>query len=137
MNTVVSGALDRLHYEKDPCVKYDIGRKLWIYLHRSRSQEEFGNHCLLGRVKVFYSAALFYTTSIRILPLSYCLTYFMMYRVSAFLILLVKCIYFVPPERIHQAQAAAAKARKALQQKPKPSAKPVSHLLPDLQPFSL
>ncbi|KAL3042795.1 hypothetical protein OYC64_020671 [Pagothenia borchgrevinki] len=41
VNTVVSGALDRLHYEKDPCVKYDIGRKLWIYLHRSRSQEEF------------------------------------------------------------------------------------------------
>lgn len=43
VNTVVSGALDRLHYEKDPCVKYDIGRKLWIYLHRDRSQEEFGN----------------------------------------------------------------------------------------------
>ncbi|KAM6969841.1 nuclear factor related to kappa-B-binding protein [Aplochiton taeniatus] len=70
VNTVVSGALDRLHYEKDPCVKYDIGRKLWIYLHRSRSQEEF--------------------------------------------------------ERIHQAQAAAAKARKALQQKPKPPSKPKS-----------
>uniref|UniRef100_A0A3Q1JDF9 DEUBAD domain-containing protein n=1 Tax=Anabas testudineus TaxID=64144 RepID=A0A3Q1JDF9_ANATE len=70
VNTVVSGALDRLHYEKDPCVKYDIGRKLWIYLHRNRSQEEF--------------------------------------------------------ERIHQAQAAAAKARKALQQKPKPASKPVS-----------
>ncbi|XP_019729115.1 nuclear factor related to kappa-B-binding protein [Hippocampus comes] len=70
VNTVVSGALDRLHYEKDPCVKYDIGRKLWIYLHRNRSQEEF--------------------------------------------------------ERIHQAQAAAAKARKALQQKPKPSSKPKS-----------
>lgn len=67
VNTVVSGALDRLHYEKDPCVKYDIGRKLWIYLHRCRSQEEF--------------------------------------------------------ERIHQAQAAAAKARKALQQKPKPTPK--------------
>ncbi|CAL8267622.1 unnamed protein product [Merluccius merluccius] len=70
VNTVVSGALDRLHYEKDPCVKYDIGRKLWIYLHRDRSQEEF--------------------------------------------------------ERIHQAQAAAAKARKALQQKPKPASKPKS-----------
>lgn len=42
VNTVVSGALDRLHYEKDPCVKYDIGRKLWIYLHRDRSEEEFG-----------------------------------------------------------------------------------------------
>uniref|UniRef100_A0AAY5K0C2 DEUBAD domain-containing protein n=1 Tax=Esox lucius TaxID=8010 RepID=A0AAY5K0C2_ESOLU len=70
VNTVVSGALDRLHYEKDPCVKYDIGRKLWIYLHRDRSQEEF--------------------------------------------------------EKIHQAQAAAAKARKTLQQKPKPPSKPVS-----------
>ncbi|XP_054988650.1 nuclear factor related to kappa-B-binding protein isoform X1 [Sorex araneus] len=67
VNTVVSGALDRLHYEKDPCVKYDIGRKLWIYLHRDRSEEEF--------------------------------------------------------ERIHQAQAAAAKARKALQQKPRPPSK--------------
>ncbi|XP_068028427.1 nuclear factor related to kappa-B-binding protein isoform X2 [Anomalospiza imberbis] len=66
VNTVVSGALDRLHYEKDPCVKYDIGRKLWIYLHRDRSEEEF--------------------------------------------------------ERIHHAQAAAAKAKKALQ-KPKPAAK--------------
>jgi len=72
VNTVVSGALDRLHYEKDPCVKYDIGRKLWIYLHRDRSEEEF--------------------------------------------------------ERIHQAQAAAAKARKALQQKPKPPSKVVSDL---------
>ncbi|XP_013413602.1 nuclear factor related to kappa-B-binding protein-like [Lingula anatina] len=41
VNTVVSGALDRLHYEKDPCVKYDVNRKLWIYLHRSRSEEEF------------------------------------------------------------------------------------------------
>ena len=46
VNTVVSGALDRLHYEKDPCVKYDIGRKLWIYLHRDRSQEEFGEPAL-------------------------------------------------------------------------------------------
>ncbi|XP_060107167.1 nuclear factor related to kappa-B-binding protein isoform X1 [Heteronotia binoei] len=67
VNTVVSGALDRLHYEKDPCVKYDIGRKLWIYLHQDRSEEEF--------------------------------------------------------ERIHQAHAAAAKAKRALQQKPKPPAK--------------
>ncbi|OBS78420.1 hypothetical protein A6R68_19191 [Neotoma lepida] len=73
VNTVVSGALDRLHYEKDPCVKYDIGRKLWIYLHRDRSEEEF--------------------------------------------------------ERIHQAQAAAAKARKALQQKPKPPSKVLGTML--------
>ncbi|XP_029557104.1 nuclear factor related to kappa-B-binding protein isoform X2 [Salmo trutta] len=68
VNTVVSGALDRLHYEKDPCVKYDIVRKLWIYLHRDRGQEEF--------------------------------------------------------EKIHQAQATAAKARKTLQQKLKPASKP-------------
>ncbi|KAG0710166.1 Nuclear factor related to kappa-B-binding protein [Chionoecetes opilio] len=41
LNSVVSGALDRLHYEHDPCVKYDTPRKLWIYLHRNRSEEEF------------------------------------------------------------------------------------------------
>ncbi|KAL5011494.1 hypothetical protein ScPMuIL_010045 [Solemya velum] len=41
INVVVSGALDRLHSEKDPCVKYDVNRKLWIYLHRNRSEEEF------------------------------------------------------------------------------------------------
>nr|XP_002733719.1 PREDICTED: nuclear factor related to kappa-B-binding protein-like [Saccoglossus kowalevskii] len=66
INTVVSGALDRLHYEKDPCVKYDTHRKLWIYLHRSRMEGEF--------------------------------------------------------ERIHQEQAEAEKAKKAMQ-KPKLSAK--------------
>lgn len=37
LNNIVSGALDRLHYEHDPCVKYDSDRKLWIYLHRERS----------------------------------------------------------------------------------------------------
>jgi len=42
LNTVVSGALDRLHYEKDPCVKYDVSRKLWIYRHRSRAEDDFG-----------------------------------------------------------------------------------------------
>jgi len=42
LNTVVSGALDRLHCEKDPCVKYDVSRKLWIYRHRSRAEDEFG-----------------------------------------------------------------------------------------------
>eukprot|EP00731_Ephydatia_muelleri_P033837 Em0039g23a len=41
LNNAVSGALDRLHYEKDPCVRYDNARKLWIYLHRGRSEEEF------------------------------------------------------------------------------------------------
>lgn len=41
INVVVSGALDRLHSEKDPCVKYDVNSKVWIYLHRNRTQEEF------------------------------------------------------------------------------------------------
>lgn len=36
INIIVSGALDRLHYEKDPCVKYDAQQKLWMYLHGSR-----------------------------------------------------------------------------------------------------
>ena len=38
----MSGALDRLHYEKDPCVRYDGSRKVWIYLHRGRMEEDFG-----------------------------------------------------------------------------------------------
>ncbi|XP_069681281.1 nuclear factor related to kappa-B-binding protein-like isoform X2 [Periplaneta americana] len=41
LHSVVSGALDRLHYETDPCVKYDTKRKIWIYLHRGRTEEEF------------------------------------------------------------------------------------------------
>ena len=40
INSIVSGALDRLHYEKDPCVKYDLHRKLWIYLHKNRSLDD-------------------------------------------------------------------------------------------------
>ena len=36
ISSVVSGALDRLHYEKDPCVQYDQNQKLWKYLHRNR-----------------------------------------------------------------------------------------------------
>jgi hypothetical protein len=39
LSNIVSGALDRLHYEDDPCVKYDSEKKLWIYLHRDRSED--------------------------------------------------------------------------------------------------
>ena len=42
INNIVSGALDRLHYQKDPCVKYDSHHKLWIYLHRNRSLDYSG-----------------------------------------------------------------------------------------------
>ncbi|KAJ1261360.1 hypothetical protein BS78_09G023900 [Paspalum vaginatum] len=41
VNQVVSGALDRLHYERDPCVLYDNEKKLWTYLHRGREEEDF------------------------------------------------------------------------------------------------
>uniref|UniRef100_A0A182N8Y3 Uncharacterized protein n=1 Tax=Anopheles dirus TaxID=7168 RepID=A0A182N8Y3_9DIPT len=41
LQTIVSGALDRMHTEHDPCVKYDAKRKIWIYLHRSRTEQEF------------------------------------------------------------------------------------------------
>ncbi|KAJ8683468.1 hypothetical protein QAD02_019260 [Eretmocerus hayati] len=40
LNSIVSGALDRLHYEHDPCVKYYPKRKEWLYLHRARSEFE-------------------------------------------------------------------------------------------------
>ncbi|XP_059480757.1 nuclear factor related to kappa-B-binding protein isoform X2 [Neocloeon triangulifer] len=42
LQSVVGGALDRLHYEADTCVKYDSKRKTWVYLHRHRTEEEFG-----------------------------------------------------------------------------------------------
>ena len=41
LQTIVSGALDRMHAENDPCVKYDTKRKLWIYLHRNRTEADF------------------------------------------------------------------------------------------------
>lgn len=41
LQTIVSGALDRMHTEHDPCVRYDAKRKIWIYLHRNRTEGEF------------------------------------------------------------------------------------------------
>lgn len=41
LQTIVSGALDRMHTEHDPCVRYDTKRKIWIYLHRNRTEDEF------------------------------------------------------------------------------------------------
>ena len=52
LQSVVSGALDRLHYEPDPCVKYDTKRKIWIYLHRARSFDEFGELRRLSSVSL-------------------------------------------------------------------------------------
>lgn len=41
LNQVVSGALDRLHYEEDACVRYDTETKHWCYLHNKRQVEDF------------------------------------------------------------------------------------------------
>ena len=41
ISQVVSGALDRLHQESDACVRYDSERKLWAYLHASRTVDDF------------------------------------------------------------------------------------------------
>ncbi|KAK9289668.1 hypothetical protein L1049_007826 [Liquidambar formosana] len=41
INQVVSGALDRLHYEFDPCVQFNGERKLWVYLHGEREEDDF------------------------------------------------------------------------------------------------
>ncbi len=42
LSNIVSGALDRLHYEEDPCVRYDNEKKLWIYLHKHRDHDYIG-----------------------------------------------------------------------------------------------
>eukprot|EP01017_Pseudomicrothorax_dubius_P044357 TRINITY_DN7489_c0_g1_i2.p1 TRINITY_DN7489_c0_g1~~TRINITY_DN7489_c0_g1_i2.p1 ORF type:complete len:287 (-),score=57.15 TRINITY_DN7489_c0_g1_i2:4-864(-) len=39
VSNIVSGALDRLHYEDDACVQYDQEKKLWTYLHKDRTEE--------------------------------------------------------------------------------------------------
>lgn len=40
LQTIVSGALDRMHADNDPCVRYASKRKIWIYLHRNRTESE-------------------------------------------------------------------------------------------------
>ncbi|OMP03612.1 Nuclear factor kappa-B-binding protein [Corchorus olitorius] len=40
LNQVVSGALDRLHYEHDPCVQFNGDRRLWFYLHGDRKEND-------------------------------------------------------------------------------------------------
>jgi len=46
MNCVLHGAvtscLERMQMDADPCVKYDARRKVWVYLHRSRTISDFG-----------------------------------------------------------------------------------------------
>ncbi|KAK9512387.1 hypothetical protein O3M35_000828 [Rhynocoris fuscipes] len=48
LSSVVSGALDKLHCEHDPCVRFDTQKKLWVYLHKGRTAEEFERLHALG-----------------------------------------------------------------------------------------
>ncbi|KAL9673122.1 hypothetical protein QQ045_029375 [Rhodiola kirilowii] len=48
---ILSGALDRLHYEQDPCVRFEQERKLWVYLHRDRDEEDFDEDGTLSTKK--------------------------------------------------------------------------------------
>ena len=41
LRKAVKGGLDRLHYEDDPCVKYEKERHQWTYLHGDRKVEDF------------------------------------------------------------------------------------------------
>ncbi|KAK6231528.1 hypothetical protein QUC31_011196 [Theobroma cacao] len=41
LSQVVSGALDRLHCEHDPCVQFNRERRLWFYLHGDREEDDF------------------------------------------------------------------------------------------------
>lgn len=38
---IIANILDYLCSEADPCVKFDVDKKVWIYLHRNRSVEDF------------------------------------------------------------------------------------------------
>jgi len=49
ISAVVSGALDRLHSEADPPVKFDTEQKLWVYLHRQRLESDYNGTSLLYR----------------------------------------------------------------------------------------
>ncbi|GAB2272426.1 hypothetical protein Dimus_007252 [Dionaea muscipula] len=54
LNQVVSGALDRLHYEFDPCVQFDRVTRLWVYLHGERQEDDFqegGSRTTVRRLK--------------------------------------------------------------------------------------
>ncbi|KAK6161888.1 hypothetical protein DH2020_001729 [Rehmannia glutinosa] len=41
VNQIMSGALDRLQTEFDPCVEYIGQWCLWVYLHEDRGEEDF------------------------------------------------------------------------------------------------
>ncbi|XWS55749.1 hypothetical protein CRYUN_Cryun09bG0027300 [Craigia yunnanensis] len=51
LNQVVSGALDRLHYEHDPCVQFNGERRLWFYLHGDREEDDFEYDATLSTKK--------------------------------------------------------------------------------------
>ena len=51
ISPVVSSALDRLHSEPDPCVRFDPEQRVWVYLHRHRTVNDFGSPSFETRYK--------------------------------------------------------------------------------------
>ena len=41
VNQCVGSAMDRLRYQKDSCVSYNLETKMWTYLHKERSESDF------------------------------------------------------------------------------------------------
>lgn len=59
VSIIVSGALDRLHYLEDPCIKYETEKKVWHYLHRDRDENHPGNNIInCGRIFMNYKEIL-------------------------------------------------------------------------------
>ena len=150
INTVVSGALDRLHYEKDPCVKYDGARKVWIYRHRCRTEEEFGIcHFVFVHNELVWVGQSLWTRLI--LAKFWCfliMTDYVIFVIQTFLFSHLKysvahkftcdsnlktlemihtLVCFL--EKIHQAQGAAAKAKRMALPKKAKVVKPISVVL--------
>lgn len=87
LQSVVSGALDRMHTQWDPCVKYDQKRKIWIYLHRNRTEEDFerihqqyqGNELLISQSNIC-SNQMIISFSKKQLNFFPCITFSVQYR---------------------------------------------------------
>ncbi|GLT92457.1 hypothetical protein SLE2022_102940 [Rubroshorea leprosula] len=51
LTQVVSGGLDRLHYESDPCVQFDGETRFWVYLHGDRDEDDFDEDGTVSTIK--------------------------------------------------------------------------------------
>lgn len=62
LNTVVSGALDRLHYEENAPVRYDAESKEWCYLHNDMDVDDFERPAWARESNVKHDSATLHST---------------------------------------------------------------------------